>query len=201
MVEEPTPEPTINTSAKGSFAASLRDGTAEGTAAMFRAAQLLQRPGVAQTQAILARQYSAGNDEGSALFRLAVARTREIVRQDAEIRRLEALEGRTAAQDQSIVTGKASLETLKAEQVRLQDQPTPIPLQVLSPQTVELNQPGGASSRRRLLQAGGGGRRRLCHRRDPVIGLPSKWRPAAARWRRTSRRSATASSGSRMARR
>jgi len=31
MVEEPTPEPTINTSAKGSFAASLRDGTAEGT--------------------------------------------------------------------------------------------------------------------------------------------------------------------------
>ena len=43
-------------------------------------AQLLQRPGVAQTQAILARQYSAGNDEGSALFRLAVARTREIVR-------------------------------------------------------------------------------------------------------------------------
>ena len=58
---------------------------------MFRASQLLQRPGVAQTQAILARQYSAGNDEGSALFRLAIARTREIVRQEAEIKRLEAL--------------------------------------------------------------------------------------------------------------
>jgi uncharacterized protein YcbK (DUF882 family) len=31
MVEEPVPEPSINTSAKGSFAESLRDGTAEGT--------------------------------------------------------------------------------------------------------------------------------------------------------------------------
>jgi uncharacterized protein YcbK (DUF882 family) len=31
MVEEPLGEPSVNTSAKGSFAASLRDGTAEGT--------------------------------------------------------------------------------------------------------------------------------------------------------------------------
>src|SRR4030095_11172054 len=99
-----------------------RDGSANAAAAMFRASQLLQRPGVAQTQAILARQYSAGNDEGSALFRLAVARTREIVRQDAELKRLEALSERTAAQDQAIVTGKASLEALQTEQVRLQDQ-------------------------------------------------------------------------------
>ena len=73
-----------------------RDGSSEAAAAMFRASQLLQRPGVAQTQAILARQYSAGNDEGSALFRLALARTREIVRQDADIKRLEALPERTA---------------------------------------------------------------------------------------------------------
>ena len=74
-----------------------RDGSGEAAAAMFRASQLLQRPGVAQTQAILARQYSAGNDQGSALFRLAIARTREIVRQEAEIKRLEALAERTAA--------------------------------------------------------------------------------------------------------
>jgi len=59
---------------------------------------LLQRPGVAQTQAILARQYSAGNDEGSALFRLALARTREIVRQDADVKRLEALPERQEAE-------------------------------------------------------------------------------------------------------
>jgi CHAT domain-containing protein len=116
-----------------------RDGSAEAAAAMFRAAQLLQRPGVAQTQAILARQYSAGNDEGSALFRLAVARTREIVRQDAEIRRLESLPARTVAQDQAVISGKASLEALKAEQVKLQDQLNAYPrYKVLSPQTVEL---------------------------------------------------------------
>jgi CHAT domain-containing protein len=116
-----------------------KDGSAGAAAAMFRASQLLQRPGVAQTQAILARQYSAGNDEGSALFRLAVARTREIVRQDAEVKRLEALATRTAAQDQAIVTGKVSLEALKAEQVRLQDQLNSYPrYKVLSPQTVEL---------------------------------------------------------------
>ena len=89
---------------------------------MFRASQLLQRPGVAQTQAILARQYSAGNDEGSALFRLAVARTREIVRQDAEIKRLEALAERTPRQDEALAAGKASLEALRADQVRLQAQ-------------------------------------------------------------------------------
>jgi CHAT domain-containing protein len=116
-----------------------RDGSAGAAADMFRASQLLQRPGVAQTQAILARQYSAGNDEGSALFRLAVARTREIVRQDAELKRLEALSERTAAQDQAIVTGKASLEALQTEQVRLQDKLNAFPrYKVLSPQTVEL---------------------------------------------------------------
>ncbi|WP_294120698.1 CHAT domain-containing protein [Sphingomonas sp.] len=118
-----------------------REGSAEAAAAMFRAAQLLQRPGVAQTQAILARQYSAGNDEGSALFRLAVARTREIVRQDAEIKRLEGLPARTASQDLAIVNGKASLEALKTEQVKLQDQLNAFPrYKVLSPQTVELSE-------------------------------------------------------------
>ena len=123
------------------FELLANEGSSEAAAAMFRAAQLLQRPGVAQTQAILARQYSAGNDEGSALFRLAVARTREIVRQDAEIKRLAALPARTAAQDQAIVSGKASLEALQAEQVRLQDQLNAYPrYKVLSPQSVELNE-------------------------------------------------------------
>ncbi len=117
------------------------DGSGEAAAAMFRASQLLQRSGVAQTQAILARQYAAGNDEGSALFRLAVARTREIVRQDAEIKRLEALPERTPSQEQAVATGKASLDALKADQVRLQAQLNDYPrFKVLSPQTVELGE-------------------------------------------------------------
>ncbi|MCL6698695.1 CHAT domain-containing protein [Sphingomonas sp. NSE70-1] len=116
-----------------------RDGSSEAAASMFRASQLLQRPGVAQTQAILARQYSAGNDEGSALFRLALARTREIVRQDSEIRRLEALPERTAGDELALTTGKSSLEALRAEQVKLQAQLNDYPrYKVLSSQTVEL---------------------------------------------------------------
>jgi CHAT domain-containing protein len=115
------------------------NGSGGAAAAMFRASQLLQRPGVAQTQAILARQYSAGNDQGSTLFRLAIARTREIVRQEAEIRRLEALAAPTPAQVGVIAAGKASLESLKAEQVRLQAQLNDYPrYKVLSPQTTEL---------------------------------------------------------------
>ena len=117
------------------------DGSGQAAAAMFRASQLLQRPGVAQTQAILARQYAAGNDEGSALFRLAVARTREIVRQDAEIKRLEALAERTPSQEQSLGSGKASLDALRADQVRLQSRLNDFPrYKVLSPQTTELSE-------------------------------------------------------------
>jgi CHAT domain-containing protein len=117
------------------------DGSAGAAAAMFRASQLLQRPGVAQTQAILARQYMAGNDEGSALFRLAVARTREIVRQDAEIKRLEALPERTAAQEQALATGRASLEAIRAQQVQLQARLNDYPrYKALAPATVELGE-------------------------------------------------------------
>lgn len=116
-----------------------RDGSADAAAAMFRASQLLQRPGVAQTQAILARQYSAGNDEGSALFRLALARTREIVRQEADIKRLDAMPERTATDEQALAAGKSSLEALRAEQVKLQARLNDYPrYKVLSPQTVEL---------------------------------------------------------------
>ena len=171
---------------------------------MFRASQLLQRPGVAQTQAILARQYSAGNDQGSALFRLAVARTREIVRQEAEIKRLEALAERTPAQDEALAAGKSSLEALKADQVRLQAQLNDYPrYKVLSPQTVELAE----------LQAAlrpGEGYYKMMVVGDAVYALAADQGRRAraqarherrARWRRTSPRCATASSGSRMARR
>jgi len=116
-----------------------RDGSSDAAGAMFRASQLLQRPGVAQTQAILARQYSAGNDEGSALFRLALARTREIVRQEADIKRLEALPERTAIDQQALDSGKSSLEALRAEQIKLQARLNDYPrYKVLSPQIVEL---------------------------------------------------------------
>ena len=84
-----------------------RSGSSEDAAAMFRAAQLMQRPGVAQTQAILARQMSEGNDEASALFRLAVARARDIVRADAEVARLTALATPSANETAALDAGHA----------------------------------------------------------------------------------------------
>jgi CHAT domain-containing protein len=117
-----------------------REGGSEAAAAMFLAAQTLQRPGVAQTQAILARQYSGGSDEGSAMFRLAVARTREILREEGEIRRLESLPARTTAQEQTLAASKTSLEAMRADQVRLQAQLANFPrYKVLAPDTVPLN--------------------------------------------------------------
>ena len=116
-----------------------RDGSADASSAMFVASQMLQRPGVAQTQAILARQYSAGSDEGSALFRLAVARTREILREEGEVRQLESLPARTAAQEQVLSASKASVEALRADQVRMQAQLASYPrYKVLVPDTVQL---------------------------------------------------------------
>lgn len=46
----------------------------------FKATQVLVRPGVAETQAILSRELSAGNDEASRLFRQSTNLTRNIER-------------------------------------------------------------------------------------------------------------------------
>ena len=118
-----------------------RDGSATAAASMFAATQLLQRPGVAQTQAILARQYSAGSDEGSALFRLAVARTREILREEGEVRRLEALPAPTDAQRAAVAAGKSSIEALRADQVRIQSRLADFPrYRTIAPTGVEFGE-------------------------------------------------------------
>lgn len=54
----------------------------------FTASQLLLRPGVAQTQAVLARELSGGDDEAARLFRQSTALTRDIDRTRIEIGRL-----------------------------------------------------------------------------------------------------------------
>ncbi|MEO0463437.1 MAG: CHAT domain-containing protein [Pseudomonadota bacterium] len=66
------------------FFALLLDGTPKGSASssaavdMFAASQLLQRPGLAQTQAVLARELSGGDDEASLLFRKTTNISRSI---------------------------------------------------------------------------------------------------------------------------
>ena len=118
-----------------------RDGSADAAAAMFRASQVLQRPGVAQTQAILARQLSAGNDEASATFRLAVSRTREIVRTEAEASRLGALAKPTTSETTALNAAKQSLTELRGQQTQLQAKLADYPrYKALAPSNVELSE-------------------------------------------------------------
>ena len=123
------------------FALLARDGSAEAAARMFRASQALQRPGVAQTQAVLARQMSEGDSEASALFRLSVTRTREIVRTEAEIARLSTKPRQTAQDVTTLAAAKASLDTMKADQTQLQAKLADYPrYKVLAPPQTELSE-------------------------------------------------------------
>lgn len=70
-----------------------RGGDAANAAELFAASQLLQRPGLAQTQAVLARELSEGSDEAAQLFRA----TTNIGRGIEQIR-LSLIELRSAAQ-------------------------------------------------------------------------------------------------------
>ncbi|MEM7687739.1 MAG: CHAT domain-containing protein [Pseudomonadota bacterium] len=121
------------------FALLADDGSAEATAEFFGAAQMLQRPGVAQTQAILARQMSEGNDEASALFRLSLNRSREIARTQARADRLAALPKPTALQANGLVAARETLEYLQAEQAGLLSRLAEYPrFRALSPGRLQL---------------------------------------------------------------
>ena len=115
------------------------DGSPESAALMFRAAQALARPGVAQTQAVLARQLSEGNDEASALFRLAVARTRAIARTEGELTELAARKAPNATVIEAIAATRSSLEQMRTDQTSLQSQLAAYPrYKVLAPQKTSL---------------------------------------------------------------
>ncbi|WP_353217451.1 CHAT domain-containing protein [Sandarakinorhabdus sp.] len=73
----------------GSLAAS---GDANAANDLFDASQILLRPGVAQTQAVLARELSGGSDAASTLFRQSITLSRDLVRTQADISRLAELE-------------------------------------------------------------------------------------------------------------
>ncbi len=64
---------------------------------LFAASQVMVRPGVAQTQAVLARELSGGSDEAARLFRQSVNLTRDIERGRVELARIEASEAPTPA--------------------------------------------------------------------------------------------------------
>ncbi|WP_373487527.1 CHAT domain-containing protein [Blastomonas sp.] len=115
------------------------DGDQATAAKMFNASQLLQRPGVAQTQAVLARELSEGDTEASALFRLTVTRTRDISRVSAEVERLKALPVPTADDQAALAQAIEALDQLQRDQTALQSRLGQYSqYRVLSPTSVSL---------------------------------------------------------------
>ncbi len=91
----------------------------DSAADLFLASQVAMRPGVAQTQAVLARELSAGSDEGSRLFRQAVALTRDVERTRVEISRLRAAE-QSAETVAAVAAAEARLQEYQQSQVATQ---------------------------------------------------------------------------------
>jgi CHAT domain-containing protein len=105
----------------------------------FKASQSLQRPGVAATQAILARELSEGDDEASSLFRLSVVRSREIVRTETEVAAMTANPSPTSADQARLAAARQSLDALRTEQTALVARLSKYPqYKVLAPASVPL---------------------------------------------------------------
>jgi CHAT domain-containing protein len=94
------------------------DSTAN--AEIFAATQLMVRPGLAQTQAVLARELTGGTDEASRLFRQAVALTRQVERARIELARLEDLAKPTPEEQARARVLRSALAVSQREQLATQ---------------------------------------------------------------------------------
>jgi CHAT domain-containing protein len=107
------------------YFALLTDGRTEAGAAatdLFAASQLLQRPGLAQTQAALARELSGGSDEASQLFRTATNLGRAIEQQRIGLLDLESIPQPTGQQTALIAERRQRLEQLQLQQAEVLEQ-------------------------------------------------------------------------------
>ena len=89
-------------------------------AELFTASQVLVRPGVAQTQAVLARELSGGSDDAARMFRQSVTLTRDIERSRVDLARLEALQAPDGADRARAQTLRASLAQMQQDQAATQ---------------------------------------------------------------------------------
>ena len=90
------------------------------TAEAFAATQLMIRPGLAQTQAVLARELTGGTDEASRLFRQSVTLTRQAERARIELARLQDLAKPTPQDAVRARVLRATLDTSLKEQLTTQ---------------------------------------------------------------------------------
>ncbi len=90
------------------------------TAEIFAASQLMVRPGLAQTQAVLARELTGGTDEASRLFRQSVTLTRQAERSRIELARLQDLAKPTPQEAVRARVLRATLDSSQKEQLTTQ---------------------------------------------------------------------------------
>lgn len=101
----------------GSWFSQLADqGDAAAAADLFDAAQILVRPGVAQTQAVLARELSGGSDEAAALFRQSITLSRDVVRTEGDVARLAQIETPTVVEQEQLTVLRVKLAQLGRDQ-------------------------------------------------------------------------------------
>ena len=98
------------------FAQLADQGDAAAAADLFDASQILVRPGVAQTQAVLARELSGGSDEAAGLFRQSITLSRDIVRTEADVARLAQIETPTAIELEQVAALREKLAQLGRDQ-------------------------------------------------------------------------------------
>ena len=82
----------------------------------FAASQILARPGVAQTQAVLARELSGGSDAAAGLFRQSVTLSRDLVRAEVDIGRLSAKSELSGDDAANLAAARESRATLGRQQ-------------------------------------------------------------------------------------
>jgi tetratricopeptide (TPR) repeat protein len=97
-----------------------KQGDAAATEEIFAATQLMMRPGLAQTQAVLARELSGGTDEASRLFRQAVTLTRQVERGRIALSQLQDLPHPSPEDLTRISVLKADLDTSRKSEVATQ---------------------------------------------------------------------------------
>jgi len=97
------------------------------SAEVFAATQLMVRPGLAQTQAVLARELNGGTDEAARMFRQAVSISRQVERARIELARFADLPSPTPEEVARARVLRASLEQSQKEQLATQAQLSSFP--------------------------------------------------------------------------
>lgn len=113
-----SPSPALRRHLRSYFQLLLADpANEEAGAELFRASQLLSRPGIAQTQAVLARELSAGSDEAARMFRQSLNQSREVERAAVAINRMR---GDPEVPPARVTFAEAQLARLRQEQIATQ---------------------------------------------------------------------------------